>query len=77
MIARKTVLRRRMKDAMARQRCLLASLVFSPQRVMEVSSPSTARRMWPGVKSSRLSKPASFNMKRTVRGRARARAVQG
>ena len=76
MIERKAVLRRRMKEAIARQKFLLASLVFSPQRFIEVSSPSTPSRMWPGVKSSRLSQQASFKIKRTMRGRPRARVEQ-
>ena len=51
------------------------SLVFSPQRFIELSSPSTPSRMWPGVKSSRLSQQDSFKIKRTLRGRPRARAT--
>ena len=43
------------------------SLVFSPQRFIELSSPSTPSRMWPGVKSSRLSQQNSFKIKRTLK----------
>ena len=65
------------KVAIARQKSLLDSLVFSHQREMDVSSPRTPSRIWPGVKSSRLCNLNIFNMKRTARPRARARATQG